>query len=182
MSVNREVHPVELVDDAGRPIGTCSVAEAHTLPGRHHRAYSVLLLGPDGVLLQRRAGVKTRFPLRWSNTTCGHPAPGRDLPDEAATRLAEEMGLTGIPLREVGEFDYRAEDAATNRVEDEHDHVLVGVVDTAPAPTPDPSEVAEWRWVPLAELRADLAARPDEYTPWLGGVLRLAAQAAADTH
>jgi isopentenyl-diphosphate delta-isomerase len=180
MSVNREEHPVELVDDAGRPTGTCSVAEAHTLPGRHHRAYSVLLVGPDGVLLQRRAGVKTRFPLRWSNTCCGHPAPGEPLPGAAARRLAEEMGLTGIELREVGAFDYRAEDAATNRVEDEHDHVMVGVVDAPAVPVPDPAEVAEWRWVPLDELRAALAERPDTYTPWLSGVIRLAGQAAAD--
>lgn len=180
MTENREEHLVELVDAAGRAIGTCTVAEAHTLPGRHHRAYSVLLAGPDGVLLQRRAEVKTRFPLRWSNTCCGHPAPAGDLPASAAQRLAEEMGVTGVELREVGEFDYRAEDAATNRVEDEHDHVLVGFVDGV-TPVPDPAEVAEWRWVPLPELRAGVAADPDAYTPWLSGVLRLAEPAVLTT-
>ncbi|BCJ27488.1 isopentenyl-diphosphate Delta-isomerase [Actinocatenispora sera] len=173
MPENREVHPVELVDAAGRGIGTCTVAEAHTLPGRHHRAYSVLLAGPDGVLLQRRAASKTRFPLRWSNTCCGHPAPNGDLAASAAQRLAEEMGVTGVELREVGEFDYRAEDAATNRVEDEHDHVLVGYVDGA-TPDPDPAEVGQWRWVSLPELRSAVEADPDSYTPWLPGVLRLA--------
>lgn len=179
MVANREDHLVELVDDEGRAVGSCSVAEAHTLPGRHHRAFSVLVTGPDGVLLQQRAQVKTRFPLRWSNTCCGHPAPGEPRDASAGRRLAEEMGLTGIALREVGEFDYRAEDAATGRVEDEHDHVLIGHT-TAVRPQPDPAEVAEWRWVPLAELRAALADDPEAYTPWLAGVVRLAGAALAE--
>ncbi len=176
MDVNREEHPVELVDDSGQPIGECSVAEAHTLPGRHHRAYSVLLTGPDGVLLQQRAGVKTRFPLRWSNTCCGHPTPGGSLAPEAGRRLVEEMGIADVELREVGEFDYRAEDAATGRVEDEHDHVLIGHV-TAATPQPDPAEVAAWRWVPLDELVDDMQTTPEAYTPWLSDVVRLAGAA-----
>ncbi|MGA8115149.1 MAG: isopentenyl-diphosphate Delta-isomerase [Actinocatenispora sp.] len=179
MAANREEHPVELVDADGRAVGSCSVAEAHTLPGRHHRAYSVLLTGPEGVLLQQRAQVKTRFPLRWSNTCCGHPAPDEPLTESARRRLAEEMGLTGIELREVGAFDYRAEDAATGRVEDEHDHVLIGHAPAA-APQPDPDEVSDWRWVPLAELRAAMAGTPETYTPWLSEVIRLAGSAMAD--
>lgn len=178
MGTNREEHPVELVDGHGRAIGSCSVAEAHTLPGRHHRAFSVLLTGPDGVLLQRRAAAKTRFPLRWANTCCGHPGPGESVEEAAVRRLAEEMAVSGVALREVGAFDYRAEDAATRRVEDEHDHVLVGHVATV-APKPDPAEVDDWRWVPLAELRAALLDHPGDYTPWLSGVVRLTEAAVA---
>ena len=44
----REAHLVELVDSAGRPTGSCSVAEAHTAPGKAHRAFSVLLISDDG--------------------------------------------------------------------------------------------------------------------------------------
>jgi isopentenyl-diphosphate Delta-isomerase len=179
MTVNREEHMVELVDDAGRAVGSCSVAEAHTLPGRRHRAFSVLLHGPEGVLLQQRAEVKTRFPLRWSNTCCGHPAPGQAVTEAAAARLVEEMGLAGIELHEVGTFDYRAEDAATGRVEYEHDHVLIGHVESA-TPRPDTTEVADWRWMPLAELSAALQGGSDLYTPWLSGVIRLAEAALAD--
>lgn len=172
MAENREAHLVELVDADGNATGRCTVAAAHTRPGRHHRAFSVLLSGPAGVLLQRRAAVKTRFPSRWSNTCCGHPAPGEPLAEAAGRRLAEEMGLTGIELREVGAFDYRAEDPTTERVEDEHDHVLVGEVDSV-TPSPDPAEVGEWRWTPLSELRDALKATPDDHTPWLSDVVRL---------
>lgn len=172
MTANREEHLVELVDGAGRAIGRCTVAEAHTSPGRHHRAYSVLLAGPDGVLLQQRAAVKTRFPLRWSNTCCGHPAPGEPVERGAAQRLVEEMGVSGVELREVGAFDYRAEDPATARVEDEHDHVLIGQVESI-TPRPDPAEVGDWRWVPLGELIDAMAEEPERYTPWLRDVIRL---------
>lgn len=179
MVVNREEQLVELVDAHGRAIGMCSVAEAHTLPGRHHRAYSVLLVDAAGsVLLQQRAAVKTRFPLRWSNTCCGHPAPGRPVDSSAARRLTEEMGLSDVPFTEVGAFNYRAQDPATGRVEDEHDHVLLGRVGAdRPVPEPDPAEVEDWRWVPAVELRSELIARPQQYTPWLSDVLRLATSA-----
>ena len=75
----REQHLVELVDDGrARRSARRTVAAAHQPPGRLHRAFSVLLVDPDGrVLLQQRAAVKTRFPLRWANSCCGHPPPGR---------------------------------------------------------------------------------------------------------
>ena len=80
MTVDREQLLVELVDRGGRPLGTCQVRQAHTAPGRLHRAFSVLLYDSAGrVLLQQRAAAKTRFALRWSNTCCGHPTPGQDL-------------------------------------------------------------------------------------------------------
>ena len=66
---------------------------------------------------------------------------------------------------------YRAEDPSTGRVEFEYDHVLRG--DYAPNGSlrPDPDEVAELRWAHPDELRVELAADPESYAPWLGGVL-----------
>ena len=48
VTVDREQLLVELVDRGGRPLGTCPVGEAHTAPGRLHRAFSVLLYDPAG--------------------------------------------------------------------------------------------------------------------------------------
>jgi isopentenyl-diphosphate Delta-isomerase len=177
--VDREQQLVELVDRAGRPLGTCQVREAHTAPGRLHRAFSVLLYDPAGrVLLQQRAAAKTRFALRWSNTCCGHPAPGQDVAAAATTRLAEELGITAAqitPLTEAGVLRYRADDAATRRVEYEWDHVFVATL-TAGVPAADQSEVREVRWASPGPLAAEIAARPADFTPWLAGVLDLAGQ------
>ncbi|MEV6219342.1 isopentenyl-diphosphate Delta-isomerase [Nocardia sp. NPDC051833] len=175
-STDREALPVELVDDAGLAIGACSVADAHRPPGTLHRAFSVLLFDRHGhVLIQQRAAVKTRFPLQWANTCCGHPTPGQAVLEAAAIRLREEFGMAA-ELTEVGTFRYRAGDETTGRVEHEYDHVLIGVAGDVP-PRPDPAEIATWAWIAPDALRADLADNPGRYTPWLAEVLEIADRA-----
>jgi isopentenyl-diphosphate Delta-isomerase len=174
---DRERLPVELVDRGGTASGSCSVAEAHIAPGRRHRAFSVLLYDSDGrVLLQQRAADKTRFPLHWSNTCCGHPAPDQDTATAASRRLADEFGIaswhTTLPA-EVGAFHYYARDPGTDSVEDEWDHVFVATLISG-APVPDETEVLDYRWTFPRLLRAEIAAHPGSYTPWLPGVLNLA--------
>lgn len=167
----REQDLVELVDDAGRATGWATVAQAHRAPGQLHRAFSVLLLDADGrMLLQQRATVKTRFPLRWANACCGHPAPGESVVEAAARRLDEEIGVRDVALTEVGVHLYRAADPHSGRVEHEYDHVLLGRIDRATPIEPDPAEVAALRWQWPADLRTALASDPDSYAPWLAGV------------
>ncbi|MDG4807132.1 isopentenyl-diphosphate Delta-isomerase [Micromonospora sp. WMMD1120] len=169
---SREDHLVELVDETGAAHGQTTVATAHQPPGQLHRAFSVLLVDPDGqVLLQRRAAVKTRFPLRWANSCCGHPRPGESLAEAANRRLREELGAGPVELTEVGVYTYYAEDPATGRVEFEYDHVLRGEFLPSAPLLPDPGEVAELRWADPAALEAELDRDPRSYAPWLAGVV-----------
>jgi isopentenyl-diphosphate delta-isomerase len=171
MTTSREENLVELVDQEGTPTGSTTVDEAHRSPGQLHRAFSVFLLDPEGrILLQQRAAIKTRFPMRWANTCCGHPAPGQSLADAAARRLVEEIGVGGVALTEVGVYSYYAEDPATGRVEYEYDHVLLGELPAGRKLLPDPTEVATVRWVTPDELRDGLTTDPRSYAPWLAGV------------
>ena len=175
----REAHQVELVDMAGTPTGSTTVEEAHRIPGRLHRAFSVFLRDSDGrVLLQQRAAVKTRVPLRWANSCCGHPAPGEPVERAAARRLREELGVDGITLTEVGVYTYFAEDPDTGRVEHEYDHVLVADVPADLRVAPDPDEVAKLRWVSVPTLLDDLGRESRQYAPWLFGVTARLAEAA----
>lgn len=168
----RELHVVELVDPAGRPIGSSTVEDAHRAPGRLHRAFSVVLVDDAGrLLLQQRAAVKTRFALRWANACCGHPSPGEPVTVAASRRLGEELGIFDVPLAEVGVHVYQALDAATGRVEHEYDHVLFGRLDPSTPVHPDPDEVATVTWVSPAHLAAELGAHGDRFAPWLGGVI-----------
>ena len=169
----REGHLVELVDAVGHPIGSATVEQAHREPGQLHRAFSVFLRDADGrVLLQQRAAAKTRFPLRWANTCCGHPMPGEALEVAAGRRLVEELGIADVSLAEVGVYSYYAEDPATGRVEYEYDHVLLGDLPADRTPTPDPDEVADCRWTSVPALLAELENDPRSYAPWLAGVTR----------
>lgn len=171
MTASRETHLVELVDAEGAPAGAATVDDAHRAPGRLHRAFSVFLRDPSGrVLLQQRAEVKTRFPLRWANTCCGHPQPGEAPAEAAARRLVEEIGVKDVELTEVGVYSYYAEDPATGRVEYEYDHVLLGEVQAEAHLHVDPEEVAEVRWTSVEELNAGLRDDLRSYAPWLPGV------------
>lgn len=173
--ITRESQLVELVDEDGAAAGSCTVAEAHTAPGRLHRAFSVMLLDDRGyALIQQRAAEKTRFALRWANACCGHPAPGQGVFDAAARRLIEEIGVRAVTLDQAGTYTYRAEDPRTGRVEHEYDHVVVGRVPSDSRLRLDPAEVADVRWWAPDRLRADLADHPDLYAPWLSGVLAVA--------
>ena len=172
-SATRELTLVELVAPDGSPIGSATVREAHTAPGLLHRAFSVLLFDDEGrVLLQQRAAVKTRFPLRWGNTCCGHPEPGMTTAEAAGIRVAEELGVTGITLSEVGVYTYLASDPSTGLVEREYDHVLVGRAPAGLSLEPDPQEVSATRWVHADLLAAEIDS--PMYAPWLPGVLPLA--------
>ena len=171
MTASRETHLVELVDIEGAPAGAATVNDAHRAPGQLHRAFSVFLRDPSGrVLLQQRAAAKTRFPLRWANTCCGHPLPGETPATAAARRLVEEIGVGDVALTEVGVYSYYAEDPATGRVEYEYDHVLLGDVPANAGLLVDPEEVAEVRWATVEELKAGLREDLRSYAPWLPGV------------
>jgi isopentenyl-diphosphate delta-isomerase len=168
---------VVLVGERGEPIGSAGKLDAHRPPGMLHLAFSVFVFDRRGrVLLQQRAAGKYHFAGRWSNTACGHPRPGETLVAAATRRLVEEMGIDA-ELSEVGHFRYRAVDPASHLVENELDHVLVGCTDAEPRP--DPDEVGDWRWVGVAELRSDLGAHAERYSPWLRQALDVAAPRAS---
>jgi isopentenyl-diphosphate delta-isomerase len=171
VTASRETHLVELVDTEGTPAGATTVSDAHRAPGQLHRAFSVFLRDPSGrVLLQQRAAAKTRFPLRWANTCCGHPTPGETPATAAARRLTEEIGVDGVELTEVGVYSYYAEDPTTGLVEYEYDHVLLGDVSADVRLLADPDEVADVRWISVDELSAGLRDDLRSYAPWLPGV------------
>ena len=158
---------VVLVDEQNRVLGTAEKLSAH-LTGTLHRAFSIFVFNSAGLLLlQRRAHRKYHSGGLWSNTCCGHPRPGEETIAAARRRLREEMNFD-CELRAAFEFLYRAE-LENELIEHEYDHVLVGEFDDVFVP--DASEVADWKWVALDELRSDLRARPEEYTYWLRAAL-----------
>ena len=154
---------VILVDAQDREIGTLEKLAAHRNGGVLHRAFSVFLVDPQGRwLLQQRAAGKYHFPNLWTNSCCSHPRPGEAMPAAASRRLVEEMGIA-CALEPAFVTTYRAA-VDPDLIEHEVVHVFIGTYDGAISP--DPDEVASWRWVSVEDLVADIAARPDAYTVW----------------
>ncbi|MFI0899147.1 isopentenyl-diphosphate Delta-isomerase [Streptomyces sp. NPDC020983] len=159
---------LELVDEGGVTIGTAEKLSAHTAPGRLHRAFSVFLFDDEGrLLLQRRALGKYHSPGVWSNTCCGHPYPGEPPFVAAARRTAEELGAAPVLMREAGTVRYNHPDPASGLVEQEFNHLFVGLA--GGELRPDPEEIDDIAFVTpeeLAKRRAD-----GTFSAWFGTVL-----------
>jgi isopentenyl-diphosphate delta-isomerase len=69
-----------------------------------------------------------------------------------------------VPLIQVAELSYRAEDAVSGLVEREYLHVFHGTY--SGDPKPDPDEISAWQWTGKERIRANLASNPEQFTPW----------------
>lgn len=160
------VESVVLLDEAGTAIGTAEKATVHTERTPLHLAFSCHVLDDAGrVLVTRRALTKRTWPGVWTNSVCGHPAPGEGLEEAVRRRARQELGigLTDLTLV-LPDFRYRATDAS-GVVENEICPVFVAR--TTDVPAPDPSEVMDLTWVDPADLRVAVAATPWAFSPWL---------------
>ncbi len=153
---------VVLVDGDDHAVGTMGKIQAHR-EGQLHRALSVFVFNNEGeLLLQKRADSKYHSPGLWTNTSCSHPRPGENIADAASRRLAEEMGMS-CALTFVFSFTYRSE-LDQGMIEHEIDHVFVGRTDDVPEP--DSSEVSDWAYADLEEIRNQIETTPDRFTSW----------------
>ncbi len=134
--------------------------------GLKHPAVSVFVVAAGDLLIQRRALGKYHTPGLWANTCCTHPLWGETPLACAERRLAEELGLTGLPLQHRGVVEYRAT-VGNGMIEHEVVDLFLATCDRRPTPTANPDEVMELRWIAPAALRADIARQPGAFTPWL---------------
>lgn len=160
------VESVVLLDPSGRVIGHAEKATVHTADTPLHLAFSCYVFNDKGeVLLSRRSLAKVAWPGVWTNSFCGHPAPGESF-ESAITRRA--LGELGLQVEEISsllpDFRYRATDAS-------------GVVENEICPvfraravsdlSPNADEVAETAWVRPTDLAAAVRATPFAFSPWL---------------
>jgi isopentenyl-diphosphate delta-isomerase len=155
---------VVLVDDDGTAIGVAPKASVHGATTPRHLAFSCYGFDAGGrLLMTRRADDKATFPAVWTNTCCGHPAPGEELADAAARRLRFELGLTVRDMQlALPDFSYRASDG---RIE-ENEFCPVLICRIVGEPTPRPDEVGEtawWDWEHFLQAAADPASG---LSPW----------------
>ena len=157
---------VVLLSEHGEAIGTTPKADVHTTDTALHLAFSCYVLNDLGQLLvTRRALDKRTWPGVWTNSFCGHPAPGEEMQGAIARRAADELGATIGEIEVVlPDFRYRAVDAS-GIVENEVCPVHIARIHGELAPRPD--EVVEWAWVDPHALADAVARAPFAFSPWL---------------
>jgi isopentenyl-diphosphate delta-isomerase len=158
---------VVLVDLDGTPVGSAEKGVVHTAQTPLHLAFSCHVYNAEGlVLVTRRALSKLTWPGVWTNSFCGHPAPGETMADAIARRARFELGIAVEALEVVlPDFRYRAVDAS-GIVENEICPVYRAV--TTDAVSPNPDEVSEFAWLAPAALRGAVESAPFAFSPWLG--------------
>jgi len=153
---------VVLVDEKDNEVGTMDKLKAHE-EGLLHRAFSILVFNSrNELLLQQRAKSKYHCGGLWTNTCCSHPRQGEPLEQAIHRRLKEEMGFD-CQLKEEFSFIYKAT-FDNGLTEHELDHVFIGHYDADPVINKD--EVEAFKWISLPDLREDMLANPEKYTPW----------------
>jgi len=174
-----QTEQVVLLSDDGYPVGTADKVAVHTTETPLHLAFSCHVANEAGeVLVTRRALSKLTWPGVWTNSFCGHPAPGESMEDAIARRAERELGITVSRVEVVlPDFRYRAVDAS-GIVENEVCPVYRAYTSDAVAPSAD--EVAEFAWLSPEALREAAVAAPFAFSPWL--VWQLDELAATPSH
>ena len=158
------VESVVLLDESGRAVGTMAKSEVHHHDTPLHLAFSCYVFDAEGrMLVTRRALHKATFPGVWTNSCCGHPAPGEEIRDAVRRRVGEELGLALVDLRLLlPRFRYRAVmDGVT-----ENEMCPVFVARTTDPVRADPEEVDEVAWEPWARFRTSVLDGTRPVSSW----------------
>ena len=151
-----------LVDENDNEVGTDTRENCHAGKGKRHRAYTVFLFHQGRLLLQRRSAKKLLWPGAWDVSFTSHVYPGETYQQAAERKAKQELGAKVGPLTDVHSFVYFAPQG--DNAENEFCRVLVGEFDGKVTPNAD--EMSSVRWAKLSEVKSDLEAHPDSYTPW----------------
>lgn len=159
---------VVLADEAGNPIGTAPKATVHTTNTPLHLAFSCYVFNRDKELLvTRRALGKKTWPGVWTNSACGHLAPGETAAAAVKRWVPHELGVAELSEPEciLPDFRYRATDSQ-GVVEWEICPVFICQIPTATI-SPAAAEVDSYQWVNPNDLFVAVTAAPFAFSPWM---------------
>jgi isopentenyl-diphosphate Delta-isomerase len=163
---------IVLVDSRGEPTGTAEKLSSHHADTPLHLGVSCYVFDDGGrYLATRRSAAKKVWPGVWTNTVCGHPAPGESFVHAIERRLDHELGMTADGIEVVlAEHVYRA---PPFRGIVEHEFCPVYLARTRSEPRPNRAEVAECRWVRWDDfVRAARADTADRFSWWCKNQLK----------
>lgn len=163
--------PVIVVDEHDQEVDHQMLAVVWQ-DGLYHRVVRIMVEDAAGnILLQRRNKSMKLYPGRWDNSAAGHVDEGMTYASAASLETAEELGLHGVELEEMGY--YFAKDTYEGRKMYNFSKVyLVKVASVRPDIVHEPDEVHEVRWFTKEELSRLIYEHPNDVTDGLRQVVR----------
>jgi len=159
---------IVFVDEDGSPTGEVGPKlESHTASTKLHLAFSCYIFRrkDNAFLVTQRALSKKVWPGVWTNSVCGHPAPGEVIEDAIKRRAAYEIGINNLEDITCVLPKYRYTTPPYNGIiENEFCPVFVAFTDDEPKPNPE--EVEAHKWLPWSEYVAMLQNEPDKMSYW----------------
>lgn len=155
-----ETEQIVFVDEEGNPTGeTGPKLASHNGETKLHLAFSCYIFrhSDNKFLVTQRALTKKVWPGVWTNSVCGHPAPGEPVEEAIRRRAKDEMGIEG--LREITCVlpRYRYTTPPYNGIiENEFCPVYVAYVSADVQRNPDEVETYQWLdWKDYATMLFD---------------------------
>lgn len=159
---------IVFVDENGKPTGeTGPKLESHTANTKRHLAFSCYIFrrGDGKFLMTQRALTKKVWPGVWTNSVCGHPAPGERIEDAIRRRAQFELGITQLEDIAVQLPAYHYTTPPYNGII-ENEFCPVYVAYTTQEPAPNPDEVAAHQWLAWGEYAGLLSSQPEVMSYW----------------
>jgi len=166
--VQPESEQIVFVNPDGTPTGEIGPKLAsHTADTKMHLAFSCYIFrkSDSKFLMTQRALSKKVWPGVWTNSVCGHPAPGEVIEAAIKRRAQDELGITNLYDLKVVLPDYTYKTPPYNGII-ENEFCPVYIAYTDGEFTPNPAEVEAYKWLTWPEYVQLLAAKPDEMSYW----------------
>lgn len=163
-----EQEQIVFVHEDGTPTGeTGPKLASHTATTRLHLAFSCYIFrrSDNAFLLTQRALSKKVWPGVWTNSVCGHPAPGEPIEDAIRRRAQFELGIDMLSDIQVLLPTYRYTTPPYNGII-ENEFCPVYRAYTNAEPNSNPQEVETYRWLPWSAYIRMLHEQSDLMSYW----------------
>jgi isopentenyldiphosphate isomerase len=103
---------VDIVDCNDNVVYQCTRKEMRAQVLRHRAVFIAVVNSAGELLIHQRSAMKDLWPSYWDLAVGGVVSAGESYDDAALRELDEEVGITGMPLVEMGEGTYSDEEVS----------------------------------------------------------------------
>lgn len=153
----------EVVDEAGKVIGTEKRAVVHARGLRHRGIYLLVFDEQGRVFLQQRAKDKDLMPLKWDLSVAEHLLPGESYRNACLRGAKEELSIKVRNLKFLAKKPFHFKYPG-GEIDNELNQLFVA--EKEGGIKFQDGEVQQGKFVSLLELLQEMKEKPGRFTPW----------------